>query len=198
MAIDGSNIFVTDEGNNSLLKFDKTGKLLKSVGQKGSGEGEFTTPRGITIVGGEVFVCDFWNHRLQVFTSDLEFLRRFGTFGKGEGQIRGPFDVTRDEEGNLYVTDWGNDRVQILTTRGKFLRFLTTRGHITNPAGISISRELLYVSQYKENGELFVYHKNGHKVCSFACGVFGRWGCAVDRDGFIYVCDPKECQVIVY
>ena len=39
--MDGDNIYVTDYDNHCLLKFDKTGKLLKSVGQEGSGEGEF-------------------------------------------------------------------------------------------------------------------------------------------------------------
>lgn len=38
VAVDGSNIYVTDTSNDALLKLDKTGKLLKLVGQKGRGE----------------------------------------------------------------------------------------------------------------------------------------------------------------
>ena len=81
IAVDGNNIYVTDYRNDSLLKFDKTGKLLKSVGQTsgGEGEGELSGPNGITVVGDRVFVCDFSNHQVQVFTSDLVFVRRIGS-----------------------------------------------------------------------------------------------------------------------
>ena len=48
IAVDGPNIYVADWNNLSLLK---TGKLMKSVGQKGSGEGEFDLPAGLTVVG---------------------------------------------------------------------------------------------------------------------------------------------------
>ena len=44
VAVDGPNIYVADMSNDTLLKFDKTGQLLKSIGQKGSGEGEFESP----------------------------------------------------------------------------------------------------------------------------------------------------------
>ena len=40
--MDGSNIYVTDTSNNALLKLDKTGKLLKLVGQR-EGEKESLT-----------------------------------------------------------------------------------------------------------------------------------------------------------
>ena len=191
IAVDGDNIYVTDYGNNCLLKFDQTGKLLKSVGQTRGGEGEFNQPYGITVLGGQVFVCDFLNHRLQVFTSDLVFVRQIGSQGSGNGQLKRPFDITHDEEGNLYVTDNGNDRVQVFNTQGKFLRFLTTQGDVTEPTGICISGELVYVTQRKKNGQLFLYHKNGHKVCSFTfeSGYSGIWGIAIDQDGFIYACN---------
>ena len=200
IAVDGDNIYVTDYDNQCLLKFDKTGKLLKSVGQGGSGEGEFNRPYGITVVGDQVFVCDHSNHRLQVFTSDLVFVRQIGSEGSGNGQFISPFAITHDEEGNLYVTDLGNNRVQVFNTQGKFLRLLTTKGDITTPTGICISGELVYVSQGKKNGQLFLYHKNGHKVCSFTCesGRSGIWGITIDQDGFIYACDVDNNNVIIF
>ena len=198
IAVDGDYIFVTDYDNGCLLKFDKTGKLLKSVGQIGSGKGEFDRPCGITVVSDQVFVCDFRNNRLQVFTSDLVFVRQFRSQGSGNGQFKYPFDITHDEEGNLYVTDNGNDRVQVFNTQGKFLRFLTAKGDITTPAGICISGELVYVSQLEENGQLFIYHKNGHKVCSFTCESDGIRDVAIDQDGFIYACNVKVSEITIF
>ena len=199
IAVDGSNIYVADYSNNTLLKFDKTGNLFKSVGQKGSGKGEFNGPAGVTVVGDEVIVCDFRNHRLQVFTSDLVFVRQFGSQGRGIGQFIGPFDVTHDEDGNLYITDSMNNRVQIFNTQGEFLRFLEAPGHITRPFGISFCHGVVYISQKEENGNVYVYHKNGDKICSIPCasGEGGFYGIAIDQDGFVYVCDNSNLQVVV-
>ena len=194
IAVDGDTIYIADYDNGCLLKFDKTGELLKSVRQKESGL------YGITVVGDQVFVCDGFNSRVQVFTSDLVFLRQIGSEGSGNGQFKNPVDITHDEEGNLYVTDNEHDRVQVLNTQGKFLRLLTTQGDITTPAGICISGELVYVSQEKENGQLFLYHKNGLKVCSFICksGAVGICGIAIDQDGFIYACNVSKNKVIIF
>ena len=200
IAVDGDIIYVTDIRNHCVLKFDKTGKLLKSVGQKGSGEGKLNNAYGIAVVGDQVFICDNWNDRLQVFTSDLVFVRQIGSRGRGNGQFDGPTDITHDEEANLYVTDFGNNRVQVFNTQGKFLRFLTTKGDITRPTGICISGELVCVSQGKKNGQIFLYHKNGLKVCSFTCesGEVGLCGIAIDQDGFIYACNVKKNKVMIF
>ena len=198
VAVDGPNIYITDAKNNSLLKFDETGKLLKSVGQEGSGEGEFNHPAGLTVVGDEVIVCDFLNYRLQVFTSDLVFVGQFGSPGTGNGQFAGPFDVTHDQDGNLYVTDTLNRRIQVFNTQGKFLCILVAPGHINKPSGIALNRDIIYVSEWIKNGNLHIYHKNGDAICSIPCegSKDVTWGIAVDLDQFIYISDTR--QVIVW
>ena len=197
IATDEDNIYVADEVNNCVLKFGKSGKLLKSVGRRVSREGEFNGPFGLTVAGGQVFVCDFGNHRVQVLTSDLVFVRQIGSEGSGQGQFSLPYDITHDEEGNLYVTDVGNNRVQVFNTQGKFLRFLVSLRDSSFSIGISVCRDLMYISHCKE---LFLYQKNGHKVGSFACNGCGPyiWDIAVDKDGFIYVSDSTEKVIILY
>ena len=191
--------FVIDFNNTTLLKFDKTGNLLKSVGQKGSGKGEFIQPVGVTVVGDEVIICDSGNSRLQVFTSDLVFVRQIGSPGWGNGQLENPFDVTHDQDGNLYVTDRLNHCIQVFNTQGKFLRFLVGPGRINKPHGITFNRDLIYISQWGGNGKIYIYHKNGDAISTIPCksGKYGLCGVAVDQDGFIYVCDLDQCHVIV-
>ena len=202
LAVDENNIYVADGDSYCLMKFDKTGKLLKSVGQKGSGEGEFDVPYGVTVVGDQVFVCDCMNDRVQVFTSDLLFVQQIGSEGCGNGQFKRPFDITHDEEGNLYVTDFGNNRIKVFNTQGKFLHFLVNQGDISKPTGICISGELVCVSQEKKekDGQLFLYHRNCHRVCSFTShSVFKSiWGIAIDQDGFIYACDLNKSEVTIF
>jgi DNA-binding beta-propeller fold protein YncE len=203
VAVSESGIFVVDYGSHSLLKFDKTGKLLKSVGEFGSGKGQFNVPQGLTVVGDKVIVCDGLNSRLQVFTSDLVFVRQIGSLGTGNGQFKLPVDVTlsHDKDGrNLYVSDFSIQCVQVFTMQGQYLRCLVAKGDITtNPTGIATDGELVYIIQ--QDGLLQIYCKNGEKMCSFpASSGSAPWagGVAVDQDGFIYVRDCYNNQVIVF
>ena len=44
------------------------GKFHCMWGTRGSGQGQFNGPEGITVAHGEVFVADGSNHRIQVFS----------------------------------------------------------------------------------------------------------------------------------
>ena len=44
------NIYVSDYGNSSLLKFSKEGKLMKVVGRKGTRPGEFSDLTFIKVI----------------------------------------------------------------------------------------------------------------------------------------------------
>jgi sugar lactone lactonase YvrE len=64
------------EGDARVLKFDKTGKFIKSWGGKGSGPGQFQVAHGIAIdAKGLVWVADRENQRIQVFDQDGKFVR---------------------------------------------------------------------------------------------------------------------------
>jgi DNA-binding beta-propeller fold protein YncE len=195
VAVSESGIFVVDCGSHSLLKFDKTGNLLKSVGGEGRGKRQFNYPHGLTVVGDEVIVCDGSNHRLQVFTSDLVFVRQFGSRGPGNGQFTFPVDVTHHDK-DVYVNGYSSSCVQVFTTQGQYLRSLVARGDIINPIGIATDGELMYIAQ--QNGLLHIYRKNGKKVHTFPTKSGEIWGVAVDQDGFIYVCDRNNRQVILF
>ena len=79
------NIVASDDC--CIRKFDKDGTLIKSVGAKGSGELEFSTPRGIAInsTTGKIYIADRHNHRVQVLNKDLTFSHQFGSAGSKPG-----------------------------------------------------------------------------------------------------------------
>jgi hypothetical protein len=66
------NIFVSDGyGNARVAKMDKTGKFVKSWGQKGDAPGQFNVPHSIAVdPQGNVYVADLGNKRIQVFDND--------------------------------------------------------------------------------------------------------------------------------
>jgi hypothetical protein len=69
------NIFVSDGyGNSRVVKYDKDGRFLKSVGTRGSAPGQLNLPHTIAAdAKGNVYVGDRSNSRIQVFDNNLEF-----------------------------------------------------------------------------------------------------------------------------
>ncbi len=70
------NIFVTDGYSDSrIVKYDKTGKFIKSVGTRGEGVNpvQFGNPHGMAVdAQGTVYVADRSNSRVVVLTNDLQ------------------------------------------------------------------------------------------------------------------------------
>lgn len=58
-----------------LVKLDKTGTVIKAVGKRGNGPGEFLQPHALAFDSkGRLFVADRSNNRIQVFDQDLNLL----------------------------------------------------------------------------------------------------------------------------
>jgi hypothetical protein len=87
-------------GNARVMKFDKTGKFLKTWGKKGMGPGELDTVHTIVIDSrGRVIVGDRQNNRLQVFDPEGKFIAVWYQFGRPSGMY---LDRRSD---TLYVAD---------------------------------------------------------------------------------------------
>src|SRR5581483_8142348 len=110
VAPDGS-IYVADQGNNRIEKFDPTGKFLAKWGTKGNGDGQFDSPSGVAVdKAGNVWVSDLWNHRIQEFDANGKFLQKFGSYGTASGnadggKFFGPRYLTVANDGSVYVSD---------------------------------------------------------------------------------------------
>jgi DNA-binding beta-propeller fold protein YncE len=119
-------VLVTESGNQRVSQFALDGTFIgifAGTGVVGSGDGEFDTPRGITVLGssGEVAVTDCNNHRVQIFDSEGNYKRQFGTEGKKEdGQFYHPRDLASDAHSNLLVVDV-TSRLQVFSPEGKHL-----------------------------------------------------------------------------
>ena len=69
--------------NNRIAKFNKDGNFLKTWGQTGSGQGQFSGIRGLASdAAGNIYVADSGNKRIQVFDGEGMFkseIRNVGT-----------------------------------------------------------------------------------------------------------------------
>ena len=115
------NIYVTDAMDYSLKKFDSSGQLVKRVGRKGQGPGEFSAPRLLAASGGRLFATDQGVPGIQMFDTRLRF------------QARIPFrlpisDIAALSDNQLAVvplTVGGSGKVMIINPSGEVLKEFT-------------------------------------------------------------------------
>ena len=77
------NIFVSDGyGDSRVVKYDKNGRFIKSVGTRGNGPLQFSTPHAIAVdAKGNVYVADRGNSRIVVLDNDLNQKAVYDTVG---------------------------------------------------------------------------------------------------------------------
>jgi streptogramin lyase len=84
------DIFVADGhdagSNMRIVKYDRTGKFIKTWGRPGSAPGELNVPHSIAFDSkGRLFVADRGNNRLQIFDQDGTFLAEWKQFSRLSG-----------------------------------------------------------------------------------------------------------------
>jgi DNA-binding beta-propeller fold protein YncE len=153
-------VLVTEAGNHHVSEFALDGTFIgifAGTGKKGSGDGEFDYPLGITVLSssGEVAVADLNNHRVQIFDSEGNYKRQFGTKGKeADGQLFCPSGLASDAHSNLIVIDRTN-RLQVFDPEGKHLCTRSDLGlHDNSTKGIA----------WSAGGEIAVADRNAQKV----------------------------------
>ena len=200
---DSDNIYISSE--HKLQKFSRSGRLIKCTGRKGTKEGEFDDPRGVTLYKTNIYVCDRNNHRFQVFDLDMNFVRSIGSRGKRKVEFDTPLDVQFDATGNMYVSELGNKRVQVFDSRGKSIRMIGQEGEgkLRAPSGLHVTDKHVYVSD-SSNHCVVVYETSGLFLTSF--GSYGQadgkfdspYGITSCVDGHIYVCDCDNNRVQIF
>jgi len=149
IAVDpGGYIWVADSGNDRLVRMDRTGRILLTVGSSGSGSGEFSEPKGIAITGkGIIYVADSDNERIQVLNIDGIFMSRITSAGRKN--LDTPSDVDVDPLGNIFVTDEGKHRVVKFDRQGRYLRAFGSEGEgngqFIKPSSIAVINDEIYV-----------------------------------------------------
>lgn len=102
-------LVVADRGSSQLKYFDVSGQLVRTVGRKGSGPGEFEDMAWLQPCGGDsAFVADIGNRLASVIAPDGRLVRRF-TVETSEGSGT-PFTTSCARSGRMVTTGWGDLR----------------------------------------------------------------------------------------
>ena len=186
-----------------ILKYDASGKLLKSWGQ-----GMFIFPHGATVDrSGNLWVTDArgadgMGHQVFKFSADgkvLMTLGKAGVSGSGAELFDQPTDVVVAPSGEVFVTDshrnGKNNRVVKLTKDGKFIKQWGSKGsgpgELSEPHSIAMdSQGRLFVGD-RENNRIQIFDQDGRHLAEWR--QFGRpSGIYITADDTIYVADSES------
>lgn len=114
------DLYVSNQGSYSILRFDSTGSYLGTWGSNGTGTGQFQLPAGVGVDGNDyVYVADQSFAFVQVFLANGTFYTSFAPQGGGYNQVAEAGDVWIDPgTQNIYVTDTEGNRVQVYFSGG--------------------------------------------------------------------------------
>jgi sugar lactone lactonase YvrE len=189
-----------------ILKFDASGKLVKSFGEE-----MLVFPHGLHVDReGNVWVTDGVNRgakgqQVLKFSPDGKVLLRLGTAsvaGAGPNQFNAPSAVVTAPNGDIFVADGHgrdtNSRVVKFSKDGTFIKTWGSKG--SAPGEIDIPHTIAMDSQ----GRLFLGDRNNNRIQIFdQDGKFlDQWpqfsrpsGIFIDKNDTIYVADSESESV---
>lgn len=141
LAIDkpGKRLIFPDVQGHKIVIADLNGKVLKSFGERGQGDGRFNFPSAVALdPQGNIVVCDQMNARIQIFAPDGTFKSKFGRRGDGIGEFNIIKGVAVDSEGHIYVTDGRSHRFSIFNDMGEVMLSVGAGKSEANPEVTSV------------------------------------------------------------
>ena len=191
------DILVFHRGEHPILRFDRTGKLLRSFG-----DGLFTSAHGLRIDSDDnIWVTDNANHTVIKFNRDGDILLTLGkknVAGQDALHFNKPADVAFASNGDFYVADgYGNSRVVKFNRAGEFLMAWgekgTAPGEFNLPHAVQVDAEgLVYVGD-RENNRIQVFNADGKFLRQFAG--MAPFGLFITPEQFLFVADGRANKV---
>src|SRR5882672_4042764 len=180
VATDGAdNVYVADEGNNTIRKITPDGVVTTLAGRagfSGSGDGigaaaRFDSPIGVaTDNAGNVYVADMFNNAIRKVTPAGVVSTLAGTagvFGSADGTGAAasfffPRGIPTDSAGNLYVSELVNNTIRKITPAGVVTTLAGTAGGVGNADGTGAAASFNFPSSVATDSASNVYVADGN------------------------------------
>jgi streptogramin lyase len=138
------NIWVSDKGSDTVVRFDPAGRVTMVFGRKPEASDESAHPlehpkpplapvdgyfRQVTDMAWDsdnnVFITDgYINSRVAEFDRNGNWVKSWGEPGTAPGQFNTLHSIVIDRENHIYIADRGNARIQVFDTSGKLIRMM--------------------------------------------------------------------------
>ena len=187
-----------------ILKFDASGKLLKSWGA-----GMFKFPHCLYVDhAGDIWVTDTQTHQVVKFSANGDVLMTIGkkdTAGNPPDLLSEPTSVVTNKNGDIFIseghTEHVGNRVDRYTKDGRFIRSFGTYGSgdgmLNAPHVITLdSKGRLFVGD-RSNNRVEIFTEDGEFVAAWR--QFGRpSGIYIGKDDTLYVSDSESNTTAVH
>lgn len=202
VAPDGS-ILVPDQLLRIVHHYDSTGHPLATIGEGGSGPGQFTAPGDVAVdASGHMYVSDYAAHRVLRFGAHGAFEFSWGEPGSGAGQFEYPAGLVWSPATNeIVVADSkgpsGGGRLEAFDLTGKFLWATASRegepGYLARPRGLAIAPDgtIAVADSNLEDPRIVLFGSDGSYLGQTPAelGFVQPYGVAYDPAGHLWVAD---------
>lgn len=138
-------VYVADTQAHDIKVFSDDGHLLKVIGQRGEGDGQFNFPTHLAFAADKLYVTDTLNSRIQIFDTDGNMVTKFGQRGLVVGNMVRPKGVSVDSRGNIYVVESLHDNLLVFDSQGRTLLGIGGNGKDIGqfylPAGVWVDNQ---------------------------------------------------------
>ncbi len=207
MSIDLSgSIYVADTGNNRILKFDKDGRLIKTIGGFGWEKEQFYSPYDVHASSLlDIFVADYNNHRLERYDKDLNYISSFYSNDNWDEQFQFgyPKSVASSIHGEVFFIDGENIRLLKLNSFGEpeisFGGLAEGKGRLLQPSQVAISPDdRIYVSDSQAN-KVIVFDYFGNYLTEIGSDFLKRpQGIFYSPLKLVFVADQGNRRIVAF
>jgi len=186
-------IYAIDSARGQVLVFDETGKLINSLGCKGSERGQFNCPQAVAMDKNEnLYIADTNNFRVQIYGQDGIFKNTFGKRGMGLEDFQLITDLALDRVGNIYILDEKANCIKKFTKEGKFIANFG-KNKFLKPKDLFIdAQDVIYILD-AGNQKIWLFDTSGEELATFGSGgkeefsLINPETLCVDKEGNVYV-----------
>lgn len=116
ICITKNNVYISNYGSHSIVKFNLSGKFINKIGSKGNNNKQFNCPHGIAYNNFLLFICDWNNHRIQILNEKFTWQRSIT-----HEDIKYPLDIKILTD-TIYVST--DHSIHLIAVGGSYVRKL--------------------------------------------------------------------------